>query len=147
MNISHPYRLHIYSVRNNSRPYVRTTYGPPFAGKHGDAFRHSSLCDLPPHEPAPTRPCRGRIQKSPPCQDRKRLQSSVPRHLVGSADFHRVFPQKLLRRLMYGAIHFITQTPRDDPVDCPHPRRHCPGMESAVMGTPPPCDNLPYAET
>ena len=92
-------------------------------------------------------PCRGRIQKIPPCRDRKHLQSSVPRHLVGSANCHWVLPQKLLRRLRYGAIHFITQTPRDDLVDCPHPRRHCLGMESAATETPPTHENMTYEET
>ena len=74
------------------------------------------------------------IRKIPPCRDRKRLRSSVPCHLVGSADCHRVFPQKLLRRLRYGAIHLTTQTPRDDPVDCPCPRRHCLSVESPRRG-------------
>ena len=86
------------------RPYVRMSYRPPFVGKQGGALQSSSPCDLPPHKPATKRPCRGQIQKIPPFWDRKRLQSSVPCHLVGSANCHRVFPQKLPRRLRYGAM-------------------------------------------
>ena len=127
--------------------YVRTLYVPTFVGKHGDAFRRSSSCDLPPHEPATTRPHRGRIWKIPPCRDHKRLRSSVPRHLVGLADFHQDFPQKLLRTLSYCSIRFIAQTPGGDPVDCPRPRRHCFGVESAGTGAPPTHKNLPSVET
>ena len=74
-------------------PYVQTTYVLPLVGKHGDAFQSSSPCDLPPHAPAPLRPCRGQTQKSAHFRDSKRLRYSVPRHLVGSADYHRFFPQ------------------------------------------------------
>ena len=81
------------SPLNLLRTYVRTTYGPPFVGNHGDTFRRSSLCDLPPQAPAPKIPLRGKIKKIPRCQDSKQLRSSVPRHLFGSADCHRFFPQ------------------------------------------------------
>ena len=69
------------------------TYGPPFVGNQGDAFRRSSLYDIPPLAPAPPRPRRGHIQNIPPCWDKKRLQSSVPHHIAGSEDSHWVFRQ------------------------------------------------------
>ena len=106
------------------RPYVHMSYRTPFVGKHGDAFQRSSPCGLTPHKPATLRPRRGKIRNIPPCRDRKRLQSSVPRHLVGSADCRSILPQKLLRRLRYGEILITTKTPRDDPSDCHHPLRH-----------------------
>ena len=53
--------------------YVQTTYGPPLVEKHGDTFQLSSPCNLLPHAPASQRPHRGRIQKSPPFWDSKRL--------------------------------------------------------------------------
>ena len=103
--------------------YVRKTYGPSLVGKRRDAFRCSSSCDLPPHVPAPLRPCRGQQQKCRPCWENKRLQYFVTRHLVGLADCHQVFPSKLLRRLRYGSMRFITQTPRYNSVNCLHPQR------------------------
>ena len=83
---------------------------------------------------------------SPPCQDRKHLRASVPRHLVESADYHRIFPQKLLRRPRYGAIRLTTQTPRDDPTDCPSPQSHYLDVESYTTGAPPTHNNMPAAE-
>ena len=71
----------------------------------GDAFRRSSPCDLPPLTPASPRPCRRRIQKSPPFRDSKRIRSSVPLHLVGSADCHRVFPKSFYVGL--GMVQYI----------------------------------------
>ena len=59
--------------------------------------------------------------------------------------FSSGFPPKLLRRLRYGEILIITKTPRDNPVDCLHPRRHCLGMESTAKRTPPTLNNLPAA--
>ena len=118
-----------------------------FLEKHEDAFRRSSLCDLHPHAPASSRPHRGRTQKSPPCQDRKRLRSPVPSHLVGSADRLWGFPTKLLLRLRYGSSPPATKTPRDHPIDYPPPRKHCLGMESAATRTPSTHNNLPAVET
>ena len=60
--------------------YVQTTYRLPVLENHGDAFRRSSLCDLPTIAPAPPRPRGGRIRKSPPCWDSKRLRLFIPRH-------------------------------------------------------------------
>ena len=64
-------------------------------GKHGDAFRRSSPCDLPPLVPAPPRPRGGSTRKSPTCRDSKKLRLLAPRHIVRSADcywvFHRSF--------------------------------------------------------
>ena len=57
--------------------------------------------------------------------------------------FSSGFPPKLLRRLRYGEILIITKTPRDNPVDCLHPRRHCLGMELTAKRTPPTLNNLP----
>ena len=47
------------------------------------------------------------------------------------------FPPNILCRLRYGAIRIITQTPRDYPVNCLHPRRHFLGMELAATRKPP----------
>ena len=113
--------------------YVRTTYGPPFVGQHGDAFRRSSPCDLPPLEPDSPRPCRGSIQEIPPCRDSKRLRSFVPRHLVGSANCHQVSPQRfhiglgmvryLLLRKHLGTIPPIVFIPNKTASACNMPRR------------------------
>ena len=123
------------------------TYGPPFVGNHGDAFRRSSLCDLPPLAPAYPSPRIGRIQNIPPFRESKRLGSSVPRHLVGSENFHQVFSQSfyvglcmvryILLRKHLGTISSI----------CLHPRQHFLGMESAATRTPLTPDNIPAAET
>ena len=75
------------------RPYVRTTYGTPVVGKNRDAFRRSSLCDVPPLLPSHPKTRRGRIQKSPPCWDRKRLRHSVLCNLIGPTNCHWVSPQ------------------------------------------------------
>ena len=83
----------------------------------------------------------------PHCRDRRRLQSSVPRHLVGLADCHQVFPQNILRRTRYGEIRLTTQTPRDDPTDCPSPQSHYLDVESYTTGAPPTHNNMPAAET
>ena len=83
-------------------PYVRTTYGPPVVGKHREAFLRSSLCGLPPLALASPRPRRGCTQKSPPFRDIKKIRSSVPHHLVGSDDCHRVYPQRLYLGLGMG---------------------------------------------
>ena len=123
------------------------SWGPTFVGKHRDTFRRSSSYGLPPQKPATPRPCRGRIQKSLPCRDHKRLRSSAPRHLFGSADCHRFPPQKLLRRIRYGAIRIITKTPGDDPLNCPRPQSHWLGVESSATGEPPTHNNISDAET
>ena len=89
------------------------------------------------------RPRRGRIRKIPPCQNRKRLRSSVSCHLVGSYNCHWIFPQKLIRRHRYGSLRPVMQTPRDDPVDFPRPYHHCLGVESIATGAPTTHYNLP----
>ena len=126
--------------------HVRKSYGPTFVRKHEDAFRRYSLCDLPPHKPATPRPRRGQFWKIPPCWDRKRLRSSVPRHLVRMADCYQVFPKNLLRRLRYGALRPTKKTRRDDPKKITCPRRHCIGVELSATGANMPHKNLPAAE-
>ena len=128
-------------------PYVLTTYGPHFVGKHRDAFQRSSLCDLPLHELATMRPRRGIIRNSLTCRDCERIQFPVPRHIAGSTGFHWVLSQKIIRRLRYVAIRFTTQAPRNDPANCPHPRLHWLGVKLDTAGTPPTHNNLPAAET
>ena len=88
----------------SSCPSVRTLYVPPVVGKHGEAFRRSSPCDLPPLAPAPPRPCGGCTRKSPPCRDSKRTRLFVPLHLVGSADCYCISPRSFYVSL--GMVHF-----------------------------------------
>ena len=114
-------------------PYVRTMYKPPLLGNHGDDFWRSSLCDLPPHAPAPPRLLEGRIQKSPTCRDRKWIRSPIPHHLVVSADCHQVFPQRfyvglgmvqcVLLRKQLGTIPSISPIPDNTASACNWPRR------------------------
>ena len=115
--------FHTVQIQTNV-PYLRMTYGPPFLEKHGDAFQQSFPCDIPPHTLAPPRPRRGWMYNIPHFWDSKRLQYSVPRNLVRSADCHRVLPKSfyaglgmvryVLLRKYLGTILSILPTPNDN---------------------------------
>ena len=85
--------MYIYNDIKTAR-IIRTSYRTIFVGKHGDTFQRSSSCDLRSHETDTLRPVRGRIWKIPLFQDHKRLQSPVPRHIVGKDDYHQGFASK-----------------------------------------------------
>ena len=78
---------------------VCTLYGPNLVGKLRDVFWRSYSCDLTPHGTSTPRPHIGRIQNSRPCQEYKRLEPPVPRHIFGMAGYHQFFTTKILRRL------------------------------------------------
>ena len=124
----------------------RTDRGLSVVGKHGDSLRRYSLCDLPPTELAPPRPCVGSNQKSLPCWDNKWLQLYVPRHLFELAVCCRVFHLKLLRKTWYGAFHLFAKTLRDNPTKYPPHRHRCLGMGSDEKRKPQTNDNMPAAE-
>ena len=66
--------------------------------EHGDAFRRSSPCNLLSHSTATPTPCRGRLQKIPPCWYHMRLQSPVPHHFVGRFGSQDFLHKRLIRR-------------------------------------------------
>ena len=120
--------------------------GPPVVGKHGDAFRRSSLCDLPPIALALRGPVEGASGRADLVGRTSGSNSTSHAILLSWLIVCRFSPPKLLHNPRYGVFHLFAKTPRDDPTEY-HPHRHlCLGMGSSKTRTSQTNNNLPAAE-
>ena len=97
----------------------RTDRGPPVVGKHGEAFRRSSPCDLPPTATPLRGPMKGTTRRAHLVGTTSGSNSTSHAILLSWPIVCRFPPPKLLRKPRYDAFHLFAKTPWDDPTKYP----------------------------